>query len=188
MRYILYISVLSLVLLGGLVALAVAAPPDQSATVTVTATIKPTFGMMVGSGGVGATMALDASSASVTADPGNTVTQARVVTVKSNFSGGNPWQLQVRKAQDLTDATQAPPQIIPLPSFTHTSMGGAGSHTDATDTTFSLVSTTYYTATRAEQTNLPFGTPITTLLKMVVPPNQAAGTYSNVLTFTLISP
>ena len=154
-------------------------PPDSTQTVTVTATVNTTF-----------TLTLDASTITLTGDPGDTKTQARIATVKSNFTAGPPWQLQIKKDQDLTDSTQTPSQTIASAQFTHTSTGGAGTHDDTSDTTFPTAAalTTYYIATGAEKTNLPGGTAITSTYKLVIPANQAAGAYSNVITHTLISP
>jgi len=154
---------------------AFAAPAEQTATVSVTATVNNTF-----------TLTLDSPTVSLTGNPGETKTQARIATVKSNFIAGNPWQLRIKQNQDLTDSGTS--ATIASAQFTHTSTGGAGTHADSSDTTFSTTSTTYYTADGSEKNNLPSGTPITTTFKLVIPDNQAAGTYTNTITFTLVSP
>ena len=156
---------------------AFAAPPDSTQTVTVTAAVTTTF-----------SLTLDAGTVSLTGNPGDTKTQARIATVLSNFTAGSPWQLKITKDQDLTDSSQTPNQTIASAQFTHTSTGGGGPHADSSDTTFSTSATTYYTALANEKNNLPGGTAITSTYKLVIPTNQAAGTYTNVITHTLVSP
>lgn len=151
---------------------AFAAPPDATQTVTVTATVNTTF-----------TLTLDAGTVTLTGNPGTTQTQARIATVLSNFVAGNPWQLQIKKDRDLKD--DGTTETIASAQFTHTSTGGAGSHADSSDTTFSTTSTTYYTATGTEKNNLPGGTAITSTAKLVIPTNQAAGTYTTTVVHTL---
>lgn len=172
-----WIGFLTLLALVGanLGARAFAAPADQTATVTTTAVVNTTF-----------SLTLDSSTVSLTGDPGETKTQPRIATVKSNFVAGNPWKLNIKKDVDLTDSGTS--ETIASAQFTHTSTGGVGTHADSADTTFSTTSTLYYTATGGEKNNLPGGTASTTTFKLVIPNTQAAGTYTNITTFTLTSP
>lgn len=166
---------------SSLVGQVLAAPADQTATVNVTATVNNVF-----------TLTLNTSTVTFTGGPGDTPTPSPttvIATVKSNFTAGSPWQLKIKKNQDLTDSDITnPTPSIPSASFTHTSTGGAGTHADSVDTVFSTTSTIYYTATTPEKNNLTAGTAITSPYKLVIPTTQSAGTYTNTTTHTLVSP
>jgi hypothetical protein len=110
-------------------------------------------------------------------------TQTMDVTVRSNWKGYT-WILKVQQDGLLTDALIT--EVIPSVNFTHTSTGGAGVRADAAATEFVTgTATTFYTCALAEQKNVGSPTVIQQQYQLAAPADQAAGTYTNNLTYTL---
>ena len=157
---------------AGLGGQALAAPPsDQSATVTVTATVNTVF-----------ELTCDKSAVTLTGNPGSTVSDTVICTAKSNYTP-DAWLMKTSTNQALTDTSTS--ETIPLANFLHSSTGGSGTHADASDTAFTTSAWTYYTAAGSEKKNLPGGTAITSTYKVNIPSSQAAGTYTATVTHTL---
>jgi len=151
---------------------ALAAPPsDQSATVTVTATVSTVF-----------ELTCNKSAVALTGNPGETKSDTVQCTAKSNYTP-DPWIMKISTNQALTDSSTS--ETIPLANFLHSSTGGSGTRADASDTAFTTSAATYYTAAVSEKKNLPGGTTITSTYKVNIPSTQAAGTYTATVTHTL---
>ncbi|MHB8157529.1 MAG: hypothetical protein ACYDEQ_09100 [Desulfocucumaceae bacterium] len=105
------------------------------------------------------------------------------ITVRSNWKNYT-WILKVQQDGLLTDAAIV--ENIPSVNFTHTSTGGAGIHADVAATEFVTgAATTFYTCALAEQKNVGTPTVIQQQYQLSAPASQAAGTYTNNLTYTL---
>jgi len=107
------------------------------------------------------------------------------ITVRSNYKNAD-WVLQVHQNQLLTDGTIT--ESIPSTSFTHSTTGaGVGLYADAAPTQFVTgTAATFYTcvpATEGKTTGL--GLTFTQALQLSIPVDQAAGAYTNTLTYTL---
>jgi hypothetical protein len=153
---------------------ALAQPADVTGDVVVTVPVGGVFEMTLSTAAINYLPLL----------PGdNDNTQTLDITVRSNWKN-NTWILQVQQDGLLTDA--AITEVIPSVNFTHTSSGGLGVHADAAATEFVTgTATTFYTCDATERKNVGSPTTITQEYQLSAPSDQAAGTYTNTLTYTL---
>lgn len=154
--------------------MAMAQPADVSSPVVVTVPVGGVFQMTLGAAAIDYLPLL----------PGDfDNSQFLDITVRSNWKN-NTWVLQVHQNELLTDA--AITEVIPSVNFTHTSTGGLGVHADAAPTEFVTgTATTFYTCDATERKNVGSPTTITQQYQLAAPVDQAAGTYTNTLTYTL---
>lgn len=171
-RFWMALFAMTALLWAGLGGQALAAPPsDSTQTVSVTASVGTTF-----------TLTCDKSAVTLTGNPSDTKSDTVICTAKSNYTP-SPWLLKIKTNQALTDSSIS--ESIPLANFLHSSTGGSGTRDDSSDTAFTTSDVTYYTAHASEKNNLPGGTAITSTLKVNIPNNQATGSYSATVTFTM---
>lgn len=170
------ILTLGAALLGGLQE-ASAAPPmpaDQTASVNVAVVVGRTFALVC-----------DQTVTTLVGSPGTIQTVDVSCLAISNYSS-SPWKLKIQTDQALTDASTG--ETIPSANFTYTSTGGEGVHNNppGSPVAFTTTPTTYYTAASNEKNNFSKGgTRITSTYRLVIPPTQAAGSYTATVTHIL---
>jgi len=149
--------------------LAMAQPADVTGTVNVQVLVAGIWQINLSAG------AVDFGTLS----PGDVATSAVTATVRTNQKVA--WYLKLNKSQDLTHTVDAT-EVIPSANFTYAGSGGAGTWAAAGE--FSLTPALGYTATVLEQ-KVAAGLALTTTYSLTIPAEAVAGTYTNVITYTL---
>jgi len=153
------------VLLAGL---ASAQPAPVTADVAVTAVVNGVW-----------RLTLNTLAVNYALDPGATdATQSVVANVRTNQN--IDWGLQLNQDQDLTEPLG---DVIPNANFTFAGSGGAVAwvYTGV----FPGVATTAYNADATEHKVMGAGLNLTTAYTLTIPGDQTAGTYTNIITYTL---
>lgn len=155
--------------------MAMAQPADETANVTVNAYVGGVWSITLSTG------AVNFGSALVPLAPGASASAPVTATVRTNQKIG--WGLQLNTDGDLENTT-FPGEIIPAANLTFNGVGGLAAWGIASGPVPSSI-TTVYTADALEYKNLGAGTPLLTTLSVLIPTDAVAGTYTNVITYTL---
>lgn len=144
-----------------------------SGTVNVSATVNDKFELTLNKGTI-----------NLSGDPGGTVSDTVTTTVKSNRKNVK-WEVRINCNQDPCLKDSSIGESIPNANFTHSSESTFGTILDSGGVTFSNTDTAFWQSPSDGRTG-GAGKTATTTYQVVIPADQAAGTYSTVITHTLM--